>query len=280
MQVTVAELRILVLEEQHSMDRAEGLAWARKADAFGTLTRLFARPRDEDFELTYKERRFQPFWHVACSAYYGYERQGQYQVALRGPEVQSVTIQGADYDAQNSSITLTGLEHCRESARAEFYVDALTGAKEAGLAEYANYPAQEATLQDLNAARTEGVIVVPPQLASTGIVREAVGGLVRRVVADEITEEILEVQRLDLYYRPVYAFGYRWISKEREALMEYDALTGKFSVDGKAYQEYAEAVIEAELVADLDAQTVADLVPGGQLAVKTEAPAPSGRRRG
>ena len=57
MQVTVAELRILVLEEQHSMDRAEGLAWARKADAFGTLTRLFARPRDEDFELTYKERR-------------------------------------------------------------------------------------------------------------------------------------------------------------------------------------------------------------------------------
>ena len=280
MQVTVAELRILVLEEQHSMDRAEGLAWARKADAFGTLTRLFARPRDEDFELTYKERRYQPFWHVGCSAYYGYERQGQYQIALRGPEVQSVTIQGADYDAQNSSVTLTGVEHCRESARAEFYVDALTGAKEAGLAEYANYPGQEAALQDLNALRSEGVIVVPPQLASTGIVREAVGGLVRRVVADEITEEVLEVQRLDLYFRPVYVFGYRWISKEREALMEYDALTGKFTIDGKSFQEYADAGIEAELVADLDAETVAQLVPGGQLAVKTEAPSSSGRRRG
>lgn len=279
MQVTVAELRILALEEQHSMDRAEGLAWARKADAFGALTRLFSRPRDEDFELIYKERRYQPFWHVACNAYYGYERRGEYQITLRGPEVQSVTIQGADHDAQNASISLSGVEHCRESARAEFYVDALTGAKEPALAEYANYPSQTASLQDLNALRSEGVLVVPPQLASTGIVREAIGGLVRRVVADEITEEVLEVQRLDLYYRPVYAFQYRWISKEREAFMEYDALNGKFTTDGKSFQEYAEAPIDAELVADLDAETVSQLVPGGQLAVKTEAPS-SGKRRG
>lgn len=61
-------------------------------------------------------------------------------------------------------------------------------------------------------------------------------------------------------------------------MMEYDALTGKFSTEGKSYQEYGDATIDAELVAGPDAQTVAQLVPGGQLAVKTEAtPA---RRRG
>lgn len=85
MKVTVAELRILALEEQHSMDRAEGLAWARKVDAFGAIAKLFSRPKDEDFELIYKERRYQPFWHVVCSAFYGYERQGEYQVTMRGP---------------------------------------------------------------------------------------------------------------------------------------------------------------------------------------------------
>ncbi len=278
MKVTVAELRILALEEQHSMDRAEGLAWARKVDAFGAIAKLFSRPKDEDFELIYKERRYQPFWHVVCSAFYGYERQGEYQVTMRGPEVKSVTIQGTDYDVAGNGVTFSGLEHCSETASVEYYVDALSGSKEASLAEYVNYPGRVVSLQDLAALRSEGVIVVPPQLASTGIVRDAVGGLVKRVVADEITEEVLEVQSLDLYFRPIYTFQYRWASKEREAMMEYDALTGKFSTEGKSYQEYGDATIDAELVAGPDAQTVAQLVPGGQLAVKTEAtPA---RRRG
>jgi len=272
MKVTVAELRILALEEQHSMDRAEGLAWARKAEAFGTIAKLFSRPKDDDFELIYKERRYQPFWHISCKAFYGYERQGQYQVAMRGPEVKSVTIQGTDYDVQSSIVSLIGVEHCAETASVEYYVDGLSGTKQASLAEYINFPGRVIGLQDLAALRSEGAIVVPPQLASTGIVRDAVGGLVKRVVADEITEEVLEVEKLDLYYRPVYTFQYRWISKAREAMMEYDALTGKFSTDGKGYQEYGDATVDAELVTGPDAETVAQLVPGGQLAVKAEAP--------
>ncbi len=260
------------------MDRAEGLAWARKADAFGALAKLFSRPKDEDYELIHKERRYQPFWHVSCKAFYGYERQGQYQVAMRGPEVKSVTVQGTDYPVAGNAVALSGVEHCNETATVEYYVDGLSGNKDPSLVEYIGFPGRAVGLQDLAALRTGGVIVVPPRLASTGIVRDAVGGLVKRVVADEITDEVLDVQKLDLYFRPVYTFQYRWISKEREATIEYDALTGKFTTDGKSYQEYADAVIDAELVAGPDAETVAQLVPGGQLAVKTEAPTP--RKRG
>jgi len=272
MKVTVADLRILVFEEQHSMDRAEGLAWARKADAFGTLSRLFSRPRDEDFDLAYKERRFQPFWHVVCSAHYAYERKGQYQIPLKGAEIKSVTIEGTDHEVTGTSLTLSGVEHCGESARVEFYMDALTGNKDASLADYSTFSTTDATLEDLGSMTTEGIIVVPPQIGSTGVVREAVRGLVKQVVADEIVEESLEVEHIDLYFRPVYAFEYRWLSREREATMEYDALTGKFSTDGKTYQEFAEKSVEADTIASLDADTVSQLVPGGQLAVPSAAP--------
>ncbi len=270
MKVTVADLRILVFEEQHSMDRAEGLAWARKADAFGTLSRLFSRPRDEDFELTYKERRYQPFWHVVCSAHYAYERQAQYQVPLKGTEIKSVTIEGSDYEVSGTSLGLSGVEHCSETGRAEFYMDALTGNKDASLADFATFSSAEATLEDLGKMGAEGVIVVPPQIGSTGVLRNAVQSLVKQVVADEIVEESLDVEHIDLYYRPVYAFEYRWLSREREASMEYDALTGKFSTDGKTFQEFADKTIEAEVIASLDADTVAQLVPGGQLAISSK----------
>lgn len=272
MRVTVADLRILVLEEQHSMDRAEGLAWARKADAFGTLTKLFSRPRDEDFELVHKERRYQPFWYVVGSALYEYERRAQYQVTLQGPEVRSVTIDGNDYDVTGASITLNGLEHCSETSRVELYVDGLTSTRNPELVEYINYPTRTVGPEDLGVMSAEGAIVVPPQLASTGIVREVVNGLVRRVVADDVVGEVLDIERLDLYFRPVYAFRYRWLSKDREATMEYDALTGKFSADGQTFESYAGQAIEPDLLAPVDAQTVQQLVPGGELAVRVEPP--------
>jgi len=270
MRVTVADLRILVLEAQHSMDRAEGLAWARKAEAFGTLTRLLSRPRDEDFELTYKEKRYQPFWHVAGSALYEYERRRQYQIALQGPEVKSVTIDGTDYDVAGGNVTLHGVEHCSETSRVEYYVDALAGQRDPDLAAYVSYPSTATGLEGLGAMAAEGAIVIPPQVASTGIVREVVNGLVRRVVADEVVEEVLEIERLDLYYRPIYAFRYRWISKDREGTLEHDALTGQFRTEGKTFEDYAEQTIEPELVAPVDAETVQQLVPDGRLAVKVE----------
>ena len=40
MQITVADERALLLEEQISMEQAEGRAWSKKGDAFGTITKM------------------------------------------------------------------------------------------------------------------------------------------------------------------------------------------------------------------------------------------------
>ncbi len=111
MKIILAHERTLVLHEQLTMDQAEGRAWSKKADAFGGMTKItkfVKRPRDDDFQLVYKEHRYQPFWHVVCCARSVYERKREYPLALSGPEVESVTIDGHEYPMIDGGITLTG----------------------------------------------------------------------------------------------------------------------------------------------------------------------------
>jgi hypothetical protein len=112
------------------------------------------------------------------------------------------------------------------------------------------------------------VIVVPPQGSASAILRDTLIGVIKSIKADRILEDHVEVERVDLYYRPVYAFQYRWISKEKEAILEYDAVTGKMEAGGKTFQQYVDKFLDPDFLFDVGVDTVDLLVPGGGLAVK------------
>ena len=271
MEVTLADERALLLGAQLSMDQAEGRAWSNKIDAFGRLvkmTSLFSRPKDDDFELLYKEQRYQPFWHVICSSRYVYERSRQYKVTISGPEVKSVTIEGLEYDASSGSLSLTGLEHCREEMRREVFIDGFTNQSDPSLADYLKFSSSEVPDEDLDDLTTETTIVVPPQARASAVVRDILIGMIKSVQADRILEDQINVERIDLYYRPVYAFHYRWLSKEREAIVEYDGVTGQAQADGKTFQQYVGKIVDPEFLFDVGVETIDLLVPGGGLAIK------------
>jgi hypothetical protein len=271
MEIHLAEERAMILQEQISMDQAEGRAWSNKLDAFGRLvkmTSLFTRPKDEDFRLVYKEKRYQPFWYVVCSSLYAYERRRQYPLRVSGPEVKSVTIEGMEYDAESGNVTLTAVEHCREELRQEVLVDGFTNQPNPTLTDYLKYPTTEVAEDDLDDFRPEGAIVVPPQARASAIVRDVLIGMIKSVQADRIIEDRIEVERVDLYYRPVYAFQYLWASKEKETVIEYDGLTGKLQTDGKTFQQYVGKLLDPEFLFDVGVETVDLLVPGGGLAIK------------
>jgi hypothetical protein len=271
MEVTLADQRALVLQEQLSIEQAEGRAWATRLDAFGRvvkMTRFVQRPKDEDFELIYKEHRYQPFWHVACRAHYVYERRREYPLVLSGPEVQSVTIESVSYPVIDGRITLTGLEHCEERPSQEVFVEGLTNERDAAQADYLRFPATEIPTEDLDDFAPEGVIVVPPRSRASAIVHQVLAGMIKEIKADRVLENNVEVERVDLYYRPVYAFRYRWLSKNKEAVLEYDALTGRLEAGGKTFQQYMGKLLEPEFLFDLGVDTVDLLVPGGGIAVK------------
>jgi hypothetical protein len=232
------------------------------------MTRLIQQAKDDEYELAYKEHRYQPFWHVVCTAHYSYERTSPYSVATSGPEVESVTIEGTEYPVDGGAVTITGLDHCVEEDHQARFVEGITGEEAPDLATYLEFPAATIPADALDSFAPEGTVVVPPQARASAIVREMLAGMIKSVQADRIVEERVEVERVDLYYRPVYAFQYRWLPKEKEAVLECDALTGELKSGGQTFQQYMGKVIDAEFLFDVGVEAVDLLVPGGGIAIK------------
>ncbi len=136
------------------------------------------------------------------------------------------------------------------------------------LSQYLKYPANEVPPDHLEELGKQGAIVLPVQARASAVVRDVLLGVLKSIQADTILEDSVEIANVDLYYRPVYAFQYRWRSKEKEAIVEYDAVTSELRTDGKTFQQYVGKLLDPEFLFDVGADTIDLLVPGGGLAVK------------
>ena len=271
MDITLADERAFLLKEQLSLEQAEGRAWEKKVDAFGRIVKVASflqRPKDSDFELIYKEHRYEPFWHIVCRARYVYERHRDYPVTLSGSEVKAITLDDKRYDVTNGRIQLTVTEHCREEPARTLFINGYTNQPDEALQRYLNHPANEVPPEHLEELGKQGAIVLPVQARASAVVRDVLLGVLKSIQADTILEDSVEIANVDLYYRPMYAFQYRWHSKEKEAVVEYDAVTGELRTDGKTFQQYMGKLLDPEFLFDVGADTIDLLVPGGGLAVK------------
>ena len=271
MDIILADERAFLLKEQLSLEQAEGRAWEKKVDAFGRIVKVASflqRPKDSDFELIYKEHRYEPFWHIVCRARYVYERRREYPITLSGPEVQAVTLDEKKFEVTNGRIHLTLTEHCREEPARTLFLDGYSNQPDETLSQYLKYPANEVPPDHLEELGKQGAIVLPVQARASAVVRDVLLGVLKSIQADTILEDSVEIANVDLYYRPVYAFQYRWRSKEKEAIVEYDAVTSELRTDGKTFQQYVGKLLDPEFLFDVGADTIDLLVPGGGLAVK------------
>ncbi len=270
MEIAVADQRILLLKEQTSKEKAKELAWKKKVDAFGTINKVasfLARPKDEEFELVYEEHRYEPFWHVVAKARYVYDRNVNYQVGVSGPEVRSVTLEGKDYTATNNHLHVAVIEHCVQDEQEEVLVDGITDQRKPDLSTYLKAPATEAT-GDLEKIVPKETILVPPKTRVSGIMRDALGKMIHGIQADKILEEHVEVSCVDLYYRPIFAFQYRWKPKGKDAIVEVDGVTGEVAAGDRTFKEYLGKVLDRDFLFDVGADAAGMLIPGGSIAVK------------
>ncbi len=266
MNVELAEERVLFHPDRFNMDHAEGRAWSQRMEAFGTLAKLSGflnKPRDEDFELVYRERRYQPYVRIVASALYVYDRDRTYAVPV-APEVQSVKLCGQDFAAATSRIQVTGLENCREEVKSEALFDGVTKERDSSLVEYLKFDAQVVAQDEVGTFAPEGVILVPPQAKSSVLLRDVLTGVIKQIEADTVHEEKVRVETIDLYYRPVYAFRYRWQGKE--AVIEFDALTGEARPGGATFEQYLGKVLEPKFLLDVGVETANIFFPGAKLA--------------
>lgn len=270
MQIEVANQRILLLKDRLSPEQAREIAWQKKLAAFDTLakvTSFLSKPKDEDFALTYSEHRYEPFWHVVAKATYEYTRNTNYQIPGSGKEVKSVTVHETKYDVLNGHIHVPVLEYCLQEERDEKILDGITGKDAPALSKYLSMSPFEITGQ-LKDEVDADAILIPPQARISAIMRDALSKMITGIQADTILKEEVEVPVIDLYYRPIYAFKYAWASKQKEAIIEVDGLTGEFRAGTRVFAEYLGKVLDQAFLFDIGAEAVGIFVPGGGIAIK------------
>ena len=247
-------------------DRIEKKKTALVAGMFGTL---ITRPNPADIQLVSVENRLEPFWMITAASHTSYDRQQVYTVQVKGEEVQEVTIFGHRLrlnSTRTPSFTLNGIEHCVEEHHVTHFFDGLTGQK-FDLNRFQKFSKTEIT--DLEHFALAGVLIVPAQMKATAIIRQVMSEVVQPVSkAQIIHDERVDIEALELNFRPVYAFEYEWANKGKRVVVEFDALLGDSRTGGRKWSDDIKGILSRDLFFDVTADAVSLLVPGGGIAVK------------
>jgi hypothetical protein len=271
MEISLANERAFQITPQVPVDVARVRVDDKRASLVaGTVGALLSRPKPEEIQLVAVENRLEPFWQITVATRTRYDRNRGYTLVVGGPEVQQVTVLDhqvtVDHQARGGpAISLSGVEHCLEEGRVTRTFDGLTGDK-ADFSRYLTFPSLEIT--DLEHFVPEGVLVVPPQARATAVVRQVMAEAVKPVQAQVIHEERVDVEAIDVYFRPVYAFEYHWAPKSKRVVVEYDALTGDARSGGKTVGDQIRGMLTRDLMFDVTADAIGMIVPGGSIAVK------------
>jgi len=237
----------------------------------GTLGSLFSRAKPEDLQLATVENRVEPFWLLEASSRTVYDRARTYTIPAGGAEVRSVTVLGTDFPVVpqpkgDNAFTLAGVEHCVQELKSRQTFDGITGAK-ADLLKYAG--AAKTEIADITTFSPEGVLVIPPQVKANAVVRQVTADVVQPVQnVQTIHEERVDVETIDLNFRPIYAFEYEWAAKNKRVIIEFDPLTGEMHSGGKRWSDQIKSMVTRDLIFDITADAFGTLVPGGSIAVK------------
>ena len=269
MDVTIAEQKAFVFNDQLTDQTARERAIEKKIDAFGTMAKFLQRPKTEEIQLTYSEKRYEPFWFVSAKATYIYERTQRYRIPITDPAVKHVQIGSEDYtphkDRDSTVLLVQALERCEDVSDKTIYLDGVTGEKK-DYSAYLKFPTTD--IADLSTFAPEKTIVVPPGVRIAQVVRELIQAMLKAVQADTIQQEKVEISQVALYFHPIYAFEYHWTTKDKKQIVEFDGLTGAMRTEGKTLHQSIKKVIDNDLLFDLSAEAINLVVPGGAIAIK------------
>jgi hypothetical protein len=263
-ELEVVDQRIYALDDRLTPEGAKAKAEDSKTKAFGLVSGFLMGARKGDIELTYVERRYEPFWHILCTTHIEYNRARDYEIPL-DVVVREVVVDGRSYDASGGRLRLRGVENCSEDIRKEVYMDAVSG-HPGSFQRYVESGKRE--IKETEELMSGDDVVVPAKVKASYITRSLIAEMLKPVKADDVTEERIRVEKLHLYFRPVYAFEYRWPAKDKTASYEVDAVTLGGSSGGKPIRQKMRELISEPDLFDIGADAVGMIVPGGSLALK------------
>jgi len=271
MEIYLTTEHAYALAPQFDVDTARERVEQKKMNLVAGMLGVLSRTKPEELQLIATENRLEPFWLVSASSKTTYDRAATYTVATTGKDAKSVTVLGQDLALVppakgEPTFKLAAVEHCVQELRIQQTFDAVTGTK-TDFQKYANFTRVE--LPDLGTVNPEGVLLIPPQVRATAVVRQVTTEVVQPVKnAQAIHEERVDIETIDLNFRPVYAFEYEWVTKNKKVIIEFDALTGETRTGGKKWSDQIKGIITRDFLFDVTADAIGTIVPGGSIAVK------------
>ncbi len=271
MDIYLAEERAFHFVPQISLEIARDRLEQKKASLVaGNLGALLSRPKSEEIKIVSVEAWLESFWLITVFIHIAYERSRIYTVPLSGSEIQQITVLGQDLPVSagakgNPSFSLSGVEHCVEERRVSHTFDGITG-EMIDYSKYLSFAKSEIT--DLEHFAPEGMLVAPPQVHASAVVRPVMAEVVKPVQAQVVHEERVNVEAVELNFRPIYAFEYEWVPKAKRVVLEFDALTGEMRTGGKNLGQRIKGVLTRDVLFDVTADAAGLIVPGGSIAVK------------
>ena len=254
--------KLLLVEDVLSMEKAREMAQGQKVKSFGGLMNMLNRPKAEDIDIVYEEKRYEAFWRVLGTARYEYRRRMTYKVPVE-PMVKDVELLGTTFETQAKTFGLEGVEHCIEEYREEKLIDAQTDQPGAFEKYLKLTSSQIETTEELT---KDGTPVVALAAKPAFLVRTVVNALIKPIKADQILDEQIAISELALYFIPVYTFEFHWKPKDKRVTVSFDGATGEQRPQANKITERLRGSFTNDEIFEFGKE-VANFVPGGGLAM-------------
>jgi len=216
--------KLLVIKDSLGWEIVRENAYKHKVKAFGLVSNFLFKPKAEEIEIIYEEKRYEAFWHIIGNSYFEYKRKVNYKVPVE-TVVEDVALEGKNFKVSKSDHTfeLSGVEHCKENYREEVMVDAQTD-QPGEFTVYLKYPSQ--VIMSTDELTADGTLVASIETKASFLVRKVLNSLVKPIKADEVLDEKIAIEECSLYFYPVYTFEYFWKKKDKRVMVEFDGVTG------------------------------------------------------
>ncbi|MFO8016079.1 MAG: hypothetical protein R6U32_03170 [Candidatus Woesearchaeota archaeon] len=261
LKLDVKKQNLQYFPDVYDESRSRKLAEQNKKKAFGMLS-VF--DKSENIVITHHEKRYEPFWHIVGESYIDYLRSNKYGFQV-DPQVRSVKIAGKTFDISGEKpyCSFEAEDHCAEHYTKEMITDAVEGKqREKELKKYLDFKTKN--IKETEDLMGKDRVVVPAKIKAAYLIRGFVKDLIKPVQADKVLNEIVEIKRRALFFRPIHAFEFTNKRNKKKGVIEVDALTGDVS-KGKVYKtELAELVPEGALF-DVGAELASCVIPGAAL---------------
>ena len=272
--------KVYIFEPVYDISAATEQANKKKLDAFGMMAKfnILNKPKDEAVHAARSELRYEPFWFIDSNRIVDYKLLLERKLEVDDEYANSILIDGKTYeifeDSKKSFVsndkrysTLNVQYNCNREIKYKTYIDGLgrniKSENYEKLFKNSNYKFKE--VEDL----TNIDNIINPTFSFSSAIEEMKNSLLReKIISHEILTDDAILDKIYLYFRPVYAFEFIWSNENKVGIIEIDGLNGEISEKGVWLKDRVSKVMTRDMFFDIGGEIANGMVPGGGVVVK------------